>query len=153
MKVIFLDIDGVLNSKYSIMRNFDSGMHLRYTTLPYIDHVICLNEITNKTGAKLVVNSVREERKNIQDLLYLSGVIADTVGVLSDAHDGLEEKILNWLDCMKHTEETIESFIILGALRPKDKLKKLVDRFVRTDQEIGLTPDEAEKAITLLNDC
>ena len=47
MKVIFLDVDGVLNSGQTLVSGFDL----------YKDYLLNLKELVNKTGAKIVLTS------------------------------------------------------------------------------------------------
>lgn len=52
MKVIFLDIDGVLNSRaYDRKRNWNEKTDIDETRLPFI------KEIVDATGAKIVLSS------------------------------------------------------------------------------------------------
>ena len=150
MKIIFLDIDGVLNSQYSMAKNFDQGKRPIHTTFPYIDHVSCLNEITDKTGAKIVISSTWRKLHNLrslQDILYLCHVKADVISLTPVIHNKKRgDEIQKWLD---DTEETIESFVILDD---DSDMVHLMHRLVNVDNSIGLTLGDVVKAVTMLND-
>lgn len=105
MKVIFLDIDGVLV-------NFTS-MKLPRLTLDgqdfsthrfYQPAVVALNRIVRETGAKIVISSSwrggRDSIPKLQRILDANGVIGEIVGV-TPCYDGTEstgEKLNAWME-------------------------------------------------------
>ena len=58
MKIIFLDIDGVMNSEKSLNDFFEQDGEERFEHwIPHPMHVKWLNKITDETGAKIVISS------------------------------------------------------------------------------------------------
>ena len=123
MKVIFLDIDGVLNTS----ETFNKDFYKSYRTMDYkieIDkfRLEYLKEIIDKTEAKIVLSSsfrrfFEKENgiivprtikgKKLYDLFYQYGIII--YDVTSTNFSKREEQIKEWLAI----KENIESFIII----------------------------------------
>lgn len=152
MKIIFLDIDGVLNSKQFL------------ETLEYIDPfayadsskwidpkaVARVNRIIQETGARVVISSAWREtiKKNrLQKILSRYGLQAVIYGLtpqIPDAVRGLE--IDRWL--IKHESEKIDSFVILDD---RSDMAHLTPYLVQTDWDDGLQDVDVEKAVGILN--
>lgn len=141
MKIIFLDIDGVLNSWRYYKSIVASG---RRITRAHADHfdpkaVKVLNEILEKSGAKIVVSStwrLKYEdyeanplvRIDMAKVLREQGVVGEVIGITPRL--GLRgTEIQAWLD----ENPGIESFVILdddsdmGHLMPKLVLTHIKD--------------------------
>ena len=163
MKVIFLDVDGVLNSEDDLLiyraKNNITGCIL-YTEVE--DRPLkLLKEIIDKTNAKIVVSSSwrtdcdRSGKKSIfGNELYTKLVnrLADydievydiTPSLKSDTQRG--DEIREWL-----LENPIDDFIILDD--DSDMCEFLnTDRFIKTTYKHGLTEDIKELAIKKLKD-
>lgn len=88
MKVIFLDIDGVLNSELWYRNRYESVIReeIEYS-YPYYEFdpgcVYQLNRILDSTGSKIVVSSTWRIGKSIQELQELFG----TVGIIGEVID------------------------------------------------------------------
>lgn len=159
MKVIFLDIDGVLNNDYT--KECVAG----YT---FVDDekILLLKEIIDQTGAKIVLSSTwrrgwecKEQiteptPSDVQDIRLFDALVEKLkeydIELMSYTEDfGLRgEEIDKWLS--EWRGELIESFIILddmgGAqLRPHSRF------LVQTGFRDGLMPNHVHKAIKLLN--
>jgi hypothetical protein len=155
-KIIFLDIDGVLNNSE------DSDMH---ETLGGCDFyspncVQRLNNLTDKTGAKIVVSSTWRLGTTVEDLvgkLKSMGVTGEIIGKTDDLrslHGFRGNEILKWikdniklLGCVHHWQ--FKSYVILDD--DTDMLLWQKDNFVNTDGQIGLTDKDVEDAIVILN--
>lgn len=156
MKVIFLDIDGVLNSRaYDRVRDWnDERTFIDKTRLPLV------KEIVDKTGALIVLSTTwrrhwnqREELRDITgkimvDIFSEGGLdIYDktpSLGICAERHDEVKQ----WLD---DHEGEVESFVIID-----DYIfgwKELNDNFVRTEpnKSLGLCEEQVQKAIAILN--
>jgi len=158
MKIIFLDIDGVLNSKGSMRR---AGKRI-FNDNPDPIHIGWLNYIVEKTGAVLVISSVW--RKNcsssyIWRLLSLLGFKGEVRGSTPHTGDIRGNEIRCWIDRYNNGKdwnltdrdkkiEPIESFVILDD---DADMGSLVSRLVQCKNESGLTRKEAEKAVKILN--
>lgn len=133
MKIIFLDIDGVLNTHKSIGRfGFD-----------FIDHILValVARIVRETQAKIVLSSTwRVEEKDrelaTRALREQDLEIHDCTPVLVGEDRHVE--IRAWLD-----KNQVERFAILDD----DPDAKIEGSFFRTDENLGLTVEIAERVI------
>lgn len=163
MKVIFLDIDGVLNSKQwneSHQKEIEGGKLIDSTT------VRLLAEIVQQTGSLIILHSgwrfwldeslqaIRKESENLLNLLEENGlsIYAMTPDLTTEEIRRTKEfgrvkakEILLWLE----QNENVESWIVLEDL---DLLNDRVrNRQVQTNSEYGMTQEDVEIAIKMLN--
>jgi hypothetical protein len=172
MKIIFLDIDGVLNNDFWFEKRLELGFDPEsdkdiYDKIWYLhpDKVKLLNKLIQKTGAKVVLSS--SWRKNPEgeldfalERLCFSGKIIDKTPVLYAPFSvprGVEIK--SWLTNNKHLD--IHSYVILDD--DKDMLYEQKDNFIHinngneipatidNDKITGLTENVIKKAIQILN--
>ena len=136
MKVIFLDIDGVLNN----LKRVD------------IDptRVEVFNKIIAATGAKVVISSTWRlviTLDKIRLALEVAGFKGEVVGYTKsldvDSSRGCE--IQEWLS--RHTD--IRNYVILDD--DTDMLLDQKDNFVHINSGIGIAMDHVEQAIRILN--
>ena len=175
MKVLFLDIDGVLNSEnwfayriycvknnmVNILMNFvdmdDRNIKHKLTMLD--DRAIAnLNRIIEETGCKVVLSSswrssIESENIFTQDLLKLKGFKYEFYDVtprlwFSDFSIRRGEEIKFWLDKESEKHE-IESFVILDD--DSDMLPEQMNNFIHIDGQVGLTDRDVLAAIEILN--
>ena len=163
-KIIFLDIDGVLNTKewHSRMTKDTPKDEYGYAFDPVT--VKNLAHIIDKTGADIVISSswkfygVAKLRK-MWEIRNLPGTILDiTPNTISDEmllNANLEEfqlgvcrgnEIKEWLSRHKHE---VSNYVIIDDF--DDMLPEQEDHAVLTDSLIGITGSDAEKAIMILN--
>lgn len=155
-KVIFLDIDGVMNNLESLRF---PRTKVECSTQSYsAAHPACveaLNFITRVTDARLVISSTWRGigLKVLFEVFHAWGVKGVIVGRTPDgsrksgsvwAAPERGDEIKQWLD----TYPGITSFVILDD---GDDMGELIPNLVQTDYEIGLTMDDAKRAIALLN--
>lgn len=150
MKVIFLDIDGVLVNRRSLKERS------RRRAVADPGCVAALNAILERTGAAIVLSSAWRFSGLEEMRLILNhwGVSPHLIGVTPDrtrreasglyAGDPREAEIQQWLDEQKGL---IEAFVILDD---DGDMGHLAAHLVRTEFEIGLTPAQAEYAIAIL---
>lgn len=160
MKIVFLDIDGVLNSEEFFIERTQDCRYDNYRAAGYspkmsrnlcsLDSVAIanLNYIISQTGAKIVVSSTwRCDDPWLQELFAVVG-IPSYIGITPyhiARHRGTEIK--QWLD--KHPE--VENYVILDD--DNDMLDSQLDNFVQTDAyKRGLSLVNAEQAIKILNE-
>lgn len=161
-KIIFLDIDGVLNVYCEGRDVFGCTFHKHFE-----DN---LRWIIEQTGAKIVISSTwRYSGLNVMKEMWISrGLPGEVIDITPDLikfveHDEDDfyasvdrgEEIQKWLD----DHNNIESYVIIDD--DNDMLKSQKDNFVltvnNTDHEdcvdigYGLTRKCAEKAIEILN--
>ena len=136
MKVIFLDVDGVLNS-----------MQDRFSqSLKTVDHLLLLQELVDKTGAKIVLSSSWRGIPSLRKVVEtkLKEINAEIIGVTKSLPESRGSEIKDWLDS---SPEPIEAFVILDDDQDMDDL---FDHLVQTSTERGLTRVEMEEALEKL---
>lgn len=151
MLVIFLDFDGVLNSKRYIEANNAYGICLDPVCLKY------LKEIVDKTGAKIVLTtSWREHWDKDEKLCDETGVLINktfnSIGLeIFDKTPYLnlrrEHEIKAWLD----NTPQVDNFLVLDdMLLGADFLK---GHFIKTSYYIGgLNEEHIKGSICILNE-
>lgn len=159
MKVIFLDIDGVLNVISNGRDAFGSLFHEHF--------VNNLKSIINETGAKIVISSTwrfsgLKVMKQMWKYRNLPGEVIDVtphcaayddINLCSGCERGAEIK--EWLD----RNMLVSSYVIIDD--DNDMLPSQMDYFVKTSGNIchtdcvdvgyGLTKECAKQAIAILN--
>lgn len=159
MKVIFLDIDGVLNSDRSIfilkMREFPAKPHFnsvmtnRYNYLmSKVDPVAVqvLNRIVEDTNAKIVVSSANRiplGKDGVIEALHDMGVVADIIDVTRITGGNRGMQIQDWLD-----RYDVESYVILDD--SADMLSTQLANFIRVNPEMGLSWNDYLKSKKIL---
>ena len=176
MKVLFLDIDGVLNSEnwfgyrlYCIKNNMFNEVinfvntndeRIKYKLSMIDDRAIAnLNRIIEETGCKVVLSSswrscVEAENTLTEYLLKLKGFKYEFYDVtprlwFSDFSTTRGEEIKFWLDKESEKNE-IESFVILDD-DYSDILPEQMNNFIQIDGQVGLTDKDVFTAIEILN--
>lgn len=173
MKVIFLDIDGVLNShKYLKTGKFRKGESFHEVNVSMIDPktVKHLNAIVAATGAKIVLSSSWRiyrlpSTEDCQNLFDAVGIKAECIDLTMHRPDDVR-RIINtfsdkgWQDRVLRGHE-IHAWLLLWAKYPIDSfiilddnsdMEYLLPRLVKTHWSRGLTKADAKKAIELLNE-
>lgn len=131
MKILFLDIDGVVNSRSTT--DFRNNL---YPIDPYMAFLV--GKIQLDTGCYVVLSSswrlhpdgVAAVKKSIVDVLDITPSFSDTRG----------EEIQGWLNIHG---PAVEKYAILDD--DTDMLDKQFPNFFKTTFESGLTPEIAEK--------
>lgn len=153
MKVIFLDIDGVLNCDTTTeMCAGYTGIDRRKLKL--------FSQIVKTTGAQVVLTSTWKDNwypndcdKYQQDELadYLDTEFASFgITIYDKTVDNLFNRgvgIKNWLEKQK-----VEKFVILDDMPFDYKEQNLLEFLVKTNTHIGLTSTAVQQAISILND-
>ncbi len=153
MRVIFLDIDGVLNSKkwFEIMlarlavtgeqHKFDNGL---------VDPaaIATFNALLKLTHAKVVVSSTWRKYYPLDELkAHLGSQGLDTTNFIgktgnsADGHRGRE--IAAWLEA-----NDVDSFV---AIDDSSDLENLGDRHFKTSWEEGLLPKHVDSIVALFD--
>jgi len=165
MKVVFLDVDGVLNTEETFERNYQEYLVTNVRKEPIDEERIkYLKDIIVATGAKIVLSSswrlhcefegrtiVSSEphMKYLIDLLSKYGLMLyDITGYDRDGNRGNE--IMEWL-----AREEVDNFIVLDD--SVQDLEQFVDKeliktnFYRGGEESGLCLSHVDAAIKKLN--
>ena len=138
-KIIFLDIDGVLNDGFTIL---GTGKDF-----PTKDHLDCLKQIVDATNAEIVLSSswryYPEYKNDVKNALR--NVQLQFIYVTKELPKGRDAEVREWLS--RHPE--VENYLILDDLNEfSDELK---EHQVLTAFATGLLPEHVKKAIDILN--
>ena len=152
MKLIFLDIDGVLNDeKFYKNRRYNKFINNKYNNINY-KKVKLINNICDKTGAKVVISSSWRINMTVEELqelfVFFHGkfeVIGKTPmhGVLGNR--GIE--INEFLDT--YGKENVEGYVIIDD--DTDIQSNQLSNFVNTCYRKGITKKDCKKSIKILN--
>lgn len=156
MKVIFLDIDGVLVTRNSIIYqylNFPDDTDIRFSKKA----VKNLNKLIRLTKAKIVISSTwrlfhsLEELKNIIKKQGIRGEIISTTSVeKATIEEGIPrgQKISDWLE--QHPE--VEQYVIIDDDVQADCIQFHPYNCVETSYKRGFSPeDRFNEALAILN--
>jgi hypothetical protein len=155
MKVLFLDIDGVLNSHSFWKRRVE----LAHSMDDKIDPLAVqrLNRLTDETGAKIVVSSTWRLPyvwSNQFDMLATNikniGITAEVIGMTPDHKKsyGRGGEIQAWMTKAWEDGLNIESFVIIDDDSDMDHLLPFLVKTTFTD---GLQEEHIESAIKILS--
>jgi len=157
IKVLFLDIDGVLNNEEScnspeaLKRAKDDVGFMMTERCFHPDCVANIREILDRTGAVMVMSSAWKSFFSESNVALIRAGLPpciDKAGWTKGATNR-GECIDAWLK--KHEQwMEIESFVIIDDSR--DMLENQMANFVNTKSKIGITKEEAEKAIEILGE-
>jgi hypothetical protein len=146
MKVIFLDIDGVLNNVTDTEAGNGDPFALDHKNWNFFSK-LALTEIVKKTGAKVVISS--SWRKMAPDVSWwneqfaLGGIEAECIDITGSSRNGFRgREVRDWLKT-----NPVESYVILD-----DESDFYRDQpRVWVDMNHGLRPWHVEQVVNLLN--
>jgi hypothetical protein len=162
IKVIFLDIDGVLNVIPPDYDEYGAIFHKHFE-----DN---LRWIIQETGAKIVISSTWRFSglKKMRDMWEFRGLAGEVIDITPDCHDLVNEGRFEYFDHVDRGHEIdywlegrtdIENYVIIDD--DNDFLPHQRIRFVRTANNInhtdcidigyGLTKECARRVISILN--
>lgn len=158
MRLIFLDIDGVLNS-HPFLRAWNERLPPGSVALSLKDHVdqinpaavARLNRLIDETGANVVISSTWRKILSFTDLrkvfhrVGLRTELFSTTPVLNSTRG---REIARWIE-FRRRKMQLESFVILDD--DDVDMDRLIGRLVQTKTETGLLDEHVEAAIALLN--
>lgn len=151
-KVIFLDIDGVLNDATTDVRTPCYCMGID------TEKVKILREIVEETGAEIVLTSTWKSEWDIllenrsADGLYLDRILAaENLQIFDKTEDKVRDRgqgIRNWL--AQHPE--VEKWVVLDdEVFPDFKEFDIMPHLVKTQFIFGLTPEHVSFCVEMLN--
>lgn len=157
LKIIFLDIDGVLNSQDFYQKRFDKEKEDEIDLLAIEN----LNRIVDVTNANVVISSTWRRGSEIcqlQELLDKFGFKGKVIGktpCLDNKFFVRGNEVFGWLkrnvnDFITGTSQgDSTTYIILDD--DSDMLLCQKDNFIHIDSKFGLTKENAEQAIKILS--
>ena len=141
MKVIFLDVDGVLNHGRQIEKVEDDKIQL-------------LKQIIDETNAEIVLSSDWRYWLNTddEDMILLERKLSSVgIDIMSSTpmtkHGCRGAEIYQWIN--EWQGEKIDKFVILDD---RYDMKPYMNRLVQTSFNLGLQEKHVKKAIQLLNE-
>ena len=153
MKVIFLDVDGVLNT-HKTTRRLDCCNEFTFVDAR---KVLRLRDIVERTGAKLVLSSTWRLGADKDAFFLEREALRELVAEFRRVRCPLWFDVTPYLPRAKRWQEInawlithdTDDFIILDDVG--EELKPFADKLVLTDPWQGLTKERAELAISMLN--
>ena len=150
MNIIFLDVDGVLNSVNKLIEVYNKTHkpHSLYN-YPFDERcLINLQLLVKKTNSKLVIISSwkksLEGRCRLMEVLGKYDLDEEVIGFTSNLNTKVEE-IKEYLSKLNYSV----NFIILDD---KNDMEELFPYLVNTNPQVGLTEENVEETILKLND-
>jgi hypothetical protein len=146
MKLIFLDIDGVMNNQTEAKK---SKFHESLEFAPSC--VRNLKRIISETDAKIVISSSWRRGETVESMkeriFVYYGLDEYVIGITPHYHETIRG--LEIADYLAHKyNEVIEGFVILDD---DIDMGSLMKHHVKTNHIYGLTEADADKAIYTLN--
>lgn len=150
MKIIFLDIDGVLNHEEWYDKVVTSKVNPINQDLDP-SSIGKINRIISLTDAKIVLSSSWRVDSNCATMLYKSGLFKDSIidktpYIHHDENHMRGFEIQKWLD---ETGYKIFSYVIIDD--DKDMLDSQMSNFIQTSRWTGITDEDVDKCIKILN--
>jgi len=157
MKIIFLDIDGVLNSN-AWFKSEEYNIKAKNMSFPdtHLDKkcIFNLNYLCNLSGADIVISSTWREFDYCASALRRNGVTGNIIGTTPCLRKKLEnglyigktrgEEIQAWLD-----NNGYEFYVIIDDC--SDMLRSQKKYFVQINGTVGLTKNNVLQALKILN--
>lgn len=155
MKIVFLDIDGVLNSReYDSRRDLTANTNIDETRLPFV------KQIVEQTGAAVVLSSSwRAHWNGNRDRcdsagLYITDIFGKYDIEIYDKTPDLGFPVDRAAEIRQYLYtlgEEVESFVIIDDYG--FGWGELSDRFVKTDpyRSLGIDEDAVARAVKILN--
>ena len=168
--IIFLDFDGVLNTEkyYCELKSKGLPSNDKYGQLFDPESVANLRKIIDATGARIVVSSSwRYMGLNVLQRMWYDRDLPGRIVDITPLHlldDKLRDTDLNQVDVLSlcrgneikwYFDEVLDAnsnsrrFVIFDDL--KDVLPELQKHFIRIDPIVGITEEDVERAIEVIN--
>jgi hypothetical protein len=155
MKVIFLDIDGVLNSNDWYVKTRGVGGYNGGDVDP--ECIELINDLIDATGAKIIMSSSwRSDYENSCEYLYDNGLYCDAIigktphFCYTCQNDDIRSTLCRGNEIQYVLEsKDITSYVIFDD--DQDMLYSQKDNFIHIDYMHGITKEHIEQAIKILN--
>ena len=145
MKIVFLDIDGVLLP-------LPSNGELDPSPEPSKDAILCLNLLVHSSGAKVVVTSTWRHDRTVEKLNSLLRSWGYVYGVHDKTHSikGDEDRAADIVHWIKHADESVGAFVVIDDAQ--QDLAILAKHLVRPKPDVGLQLHDVLAATKILNE-
>ncbi len=154
MKILFLDIDGVLHGhSWWRRRTVEQRKYDEHSlVMGGIDPLIVprLNRVTDETGAMLVISStIRKRHRAIEFREHFAnhGITGKVLGCTPVLGGLRGQEIATWLSDYRRAGRAVERFAIIDD---GVDMEPHLDRLVKTEYDDGMLDVHAEKLIELL---
>lgn len=173
MKLIFLDFDGVLNSRKFLrsdfFRNSTAGLSdaelylLKYEYMLDPEAIKLVNDLVVRSGAKVVASTSHRTRYSIDEMNTMLKNRGATFEIDAKTPRGMPKKfsqlvdrgdeIQEYLSLLEEVSKTEEGFVVEGfvILDDHNNMNHLSDHLVLTRDLVGLTSENVEDALKILN--
>ncbi len=161
MKLVFLDFDGVLNSRAYMIQRSEQGCKAGVLGIDPAA-VTHLNRLVRAASAEVVVSSTwrhNRDREQLQGVLNEAGFVGSVRGRtprwLHKTPGGIYaagtrgDEIQAWLDAAPDYGVDVESFVIIDD---DSDMAHLASRLVKTAFETGLTDADVDRALGVLTE-
>lgn len=147
MKIIFLDVDGVLNNSSWATRMWNEGVRVYAEDMLEDRAIRLLKQIVDATGASVVItstwrNSAAQMTHLLDQLAYFS---IRPIAVTPRLNKERGDEISAW---MQRYDGYIESYVILDD---DSDMGEHMDHLVQTSFKYGLQHEHVKRAIEILN--
>ncbi len=137
MKILFLDVDGVLNNAQTRER-FNGYLGIDRELVKYV------KQIVERTGCQIVVSSTwRLDPEFLMEVEKVVGPYLDVTPV-DDLYHFRGNEIFKWI---MHTKTPPECYAILDDTQAFYRHQPLF----KTDPQVGITPEIVEQIVAYLN--
>ncbi len=158
MKMLFLDFDGVLNSdKWFTLPEYHRGpLHDSWRHLHHIDPagVARVNTIVDKSGAVVIASTAWRVVYQVDQLNSMLKLKGATFEIVDRTPEIVPKKMSSYVPRGKEIQKFFDSiggppdeFVILDDL---NDMLHLTPHLVRTNDYVGLTDADVEKALKIL---
>lgn len=161
IKLIFLDIDGVMNHTRQVFRIGEiKKVYFEQDSMDWVSKrcIGLLNELINETDAKVVITSTWRKLykiEELQDFFRKAGFEGEIIGTTEIFYDNescrgdeIRDYLIRTLGNASNERSKVE-YVILDD--DSDMLYSQRENFVNVDYSVGLTPKIIYKAKNILN--
>lgn len=147
MKIIFLDVDGVLNNSTWAKRMIDEGVRVYAEDILEDRAIELLKQIVDATGADVVISSTWRSDPVAMDhlLIQLNAHGIWPIGATPRTNLKRGDDISQWLE---KNDGYVDAYVILDD---DSDMTVHMDHLVQTSFEHGLRPEHVTRAIEMLN--
>ena len=157
MKLVFLDWDGVLNSRTFFNAQANRATDAKILLFDYDEMldtkaVALINQLIDKTEAKVVISSswrINHSLEELNEILKKFGATFEAIDITPRLPEERGIEIQTYLDYVKSKGDIVDSFIVIDDDSDMAHFRN-TDQFIKTTFEYGFTEWHLEQAIKVL---